>query len=90
MAYGQTGAGKTYTMLGNREENGIIQRSLKVSYSQNELMITPIFQNSNENIVGISALQFFEASWGLLGRFLGLPGDLVSNIINKEAYRKLQ
>ena len=29
MAYGQTGAGKTYTMLGNREENGIIQRSLK-------------------------------------------------------------
>ena len=53
-------------------------------------MITPIFQNSNENIVGISALQFFEASWGLLGRFLGLPGDLVSNIINKEAYRKLQ
>jgi len=29
LAYGQTGAGKTYTMLGNREENGIIQRSLK-------------------------------------------------------------
>ena len=53
-------------------------------------MITPIFQNSNENIVGISALQFFEASWGLLGRFLGLPGDLVSNMINKEAYRKPQ
>ena len=28
-----------------------------------------------------SALNFFVASWGL-------PGDLVSNIINKEAYRK--
>ena len=39
-------------------------------------------QNSNENIVRISALEFFEASWGL-------PGDLVSNSINKEAYRKL-
>ena len=46
-------------------------------------MKTSIFQNSNENIVKISALTFFVASWGL-------PGDLVSNIINKEAYRKLQ
>ena len=44
-------------------------------------------QNSNENIVRISALKFFVASWGLPGSFLGLPGDLVSNIINKEAYR---
>jgi hypothetical protein len=33
-------------------------------------------QNSNENIVRISALSFF-----------GLYGDLVRNIINKEAYR---
>ena len=40
-------------------------------------------QNSNENIVRISGLEFFEASWGL-------PGDLVSNIINKEVYRKPQ
>ena len=47
-------------------------------------------QNSNENIVRISALKFFVASWGLPGSFLGLPGDLVSNIINKETYRKLQ
>ena len=46
-------------------------------------MKTSIFQNSNENIVRISALKFFVASWGL-------PGDLVSNIINKEAYRKPQ
>ena len=38
-------------------------------------------QNSNENIVRISALKFFVASWGL-------PGDLVSNIINREDYRK--
>ena len=34
-------------------------------------------QNSNKNIVRISALNFFVASWGL-------PGDLESNIINKE------
>ena len=47
-------------------------------------------QNSNKNIVRISALKFFVASWGLPGSFLGLPGDLVSNIINKEAYRKPQ
>jgi hypothetical protein len=54
-------------------------------------------QNSNENIVRISALKFLIASWGLPGSFLGLPGsflglpgDLVSNIINKEAYRKPQ
>ena len=46
-------------------------------------------QNSNENIVRISALKFFVASWGLPGRFFGLPGDLVSsNINNKEVYRK--
>ena len=29
LAYGQTGAGKTYTMLGNKTEPGIIQRSLQ-------------------------------------------------------------
>ena len=40
-------------------------------------------QNSNETIVKISALKFFVASWGF-------PGDLVSNIINKEAYRNLK
>ena len=45
-------------------------------------------QNSNENIVWISALNVFVASWGLPGSFWGLPGDLVSNMINKEAYRK--
>ena len=47
-----------------------------------------IFQNSNENIVRIFALKFFVASWGLPESFLGLPGDFVSNIINKEASRK--
>ena len=47
-------------------------------------MKTSIFRNSNENIVRISALELFVASWGLPGSFLGLPGDLVSNIINKE------
>ena len=45
-------------------------------------------QNSNEEIVRISALKFFVASWRLAGRFLGLLGDLVSNIINKEANKK--
>ena len=53
-------------------------------------MKTSIFQNSNENIERISALKFFVASWGLPGSFLGLPGDLVSNMINKKAYRKPQ
>ena len=38
-------------------------------------------QNSNKNIVKISALKFFVASWGL-------PGDFVSNIMDKEAYKK--
>ena len=53
-------------------------------------MRTSIFQNSNKNIVRISALNFFVASWGLPGSVLRLPGDLVSNIINKEIYRKPQ
>ena len=38
-------------------------------------------QNSNENIVRISALKFFVASWGLPGSFLGLPvGFLIYDI----------
>ena len=53
-------------------------------------MKTSIFRNSNENIVRISALELFVASWGLPGSFLGLPGDLVSNIINKEAQKSFQ
>ena len=44
-------------------------------------------QNSIKNIVRISALKFFVASWGLPGSFFGLPVDLVSNIINKKAIR---
>ena len=47
-------------------------------------------QNSNENIVRISALIFFVASRGLHGSFLGLPGDFVSHDINKEVNRKTQ
>ena len=38
----------------------------------------PKYQRKN---FWISALKFFVASWGL-------PGDLVSNIASKEAYRK--
>ena len=34
--------------------------------------------------------EIFVASWGLPGSFLSFLGDLVSNIINNEAYRKLQ
>ena len=48
-------------------------------------------QNNNENIARITALEFFVASWELPGSLLGLlglPGDLVSKIIDKEAYRK--
>ena len=51
-------------------------------------MKTSIFKNSNKNIVRISALKYFVASWGLPGRLLGVSGDLVCNIINKEANRK--
>ena len=55
-------------------------------------MKTSIFQNSNKNIVRISALNFFcsfmGASWGASWRLFGLPEDLVSNIINKEANKK--
>ena len=61
---------------------------LKVSYFEKSFWCHRLDQNSNENIVRISALKFFVASWGLLGSFLGLPRDLISNIINKEAYRK--
>ena len=50
-------------------------------------MKTSIFQNSNENIVRISALKFFVASLGHPGSFLGLPRDLVSNTIIKENTR---
>ena len=53
-------------------------------------MKTSIFLNSNKNIVRISARKFFVAFWALLGSFLGLPGDFISNIRNKEAYRKPQ
>ena len=44
-------------------------------------------QNSNENIFKDLSPDFFVASWGLPGSFKGLPGGLVSNNINKEAYR---
>ena len=51
-------------------------------------MKASIFRYSNKNIVRISALKFFVASWGIPGSFLGLTGDLVSNIIKNVAYRK--
>ena len=35
-----------------------------------------------------SALNFFVASWGASWKLYGLPGDLVSNIMNKEGYWK--
>ena len=63
---------------------------LKVTQIQNEFMKTSIFQKSNENIVRISALNFFVDSCGFSGSFLGLPRDVVSNIIYKKASRKPQ
>ena len=50
-------------------------------------MKTSIFQNSNENIVRISALKFFVASLGHPGSFLGLPRDLVNTGSPKEAIK---
>ena len=51
-------------------------------------------QNSNENIVRISALKVFIASLGLPGSFFGLPvGFLINNITDlspQEAPRKQQ
>ena len=44
-------------------------------------------KNSNKNIVRISALNFFCSFMGASWKLFGLPGDLVSNIINKEAYK---
>ena len=41
----------------------------------------------DQNILRISALNFFVAAWRLPGSFLGLPGDLV-RIIIKKAYRR--
>ena len=51
-----------------------------------------IFQNSNENIVRILALEVFVASWGLPGFFLGLPvGFLIYDLISsKEAPKSFQ
>ena len=40
-------------------------------------------QNSNENIVRISALKFFKASFGLPGSFLGLPVSLLMILLTK-------
>ena len=47
-------------------------------------------QNNNKNIVKISALNFFCSFLGAFWKLFKLPGDLVSNIIDKEAYRKPQ
>ena len=40
------------------------------------------------NYFWISALNFFCSFLGASWKLFGLPGDIVSNIINKEAYRK--
>ena len=61
-------------------------------------MKTSIFQNSNKNIVRISALKLFLFSWrfpdfpgGFLEAFWGFLGTKqVHNIMNKETYRKPQ
>ena len=58
-------------------------------------MKTSIFKNSNKNTVSISEIfcSFLEDFWGISGGFLeafwGFLGT-VSNIINKEVYRKPQ
>ena len=48
----------------------LIKTKLKVSWTLNEFMRTPIFQNSNENIVRMSALKFYS----FLGAFVKLFG----------------
>ena len=51
----------------------IANHALKVCYTQNEFMRTSIFQNSNGDIVRISALKVFIVSLGPPGSFLSLP-----------------
>ena len=51
-------------------------------------MINQFHPKYQKKYFWISALKLFVASWRLPGSFLGIPGDLVSNIIDKEAYRK--
>ena len=50
-----------------------------------------VWTKYQQNYCWISALKFFEPFCGLPGSFLGsCPGDLIFNIINKEAPRKVQ
>ena len=60
----------------NRKSDVINECSLKlkVSQTQNEFMKTSIFQNSNENIVRISALKFLVLPSGFLEAFGGFLG----------------
>ena len=44
-------------------------------------------QNSNKNIVRVSALKFFVVSWALPGSIFGLSGDF-NNVTDKEAYKE--
>ena len=64
-------SGKTlkFLMLKNSK---LLKVSVKLKMKRTE-----IFQNSNENIVRISALKVFIASMGLPGIFWGLPVDFL-------------
>ena len=49
-----------------------------------------VWTKKQRNYFWISVLSFFCSFLGASWKLFGLPGDLVCNIINKEAYRKPQ
>jgi hypothetical protein len=53
-------------------------------------LVSSFGQKYQRNYFWISALSFFFSFLGASWKLFGLPGDLVCNIINKEAYRKPQ
>ena len=70
----------------------IIQKKiiLKVSWFYNVLMKWQFLPKYQRNYFWISALNFFCSFLGAFWKFFGLSGDLVCNIINKEADKKPQ
>ena len=64
--------------------------TLKDSWFQNVLLVRKLLPRNQRNYFWISALKFFCSFLGASWKLFGLPGDIVSNIIHKEAYRKPQ
>jgi hypothetical protein len=72
-AYGASGTGKTYTMLGNEVDEGIVYMILKHlwlrDYGTIELAIIEIYQNSMKDLINNEKITFASVD---KGRFKGL------------------